>query len=969
MRTGAFEFLAALLSLAALAAGQGVRAQDSGWTISGSNPFDITRTDASKAERVKYRTVSISAYQGENYILSWNILEFAEGETTKTINVADCDNDPPTLFRFHNGVKRSYRIELLDDSVHTILASKVMEMADYNDYRMSGTYLNTEIINPVYLHEGRFASGLAIGKYYDKVYSDNPDLLYPISNNERYSYRYTFDTEPFFSEMSPWYSSFQTYLKSIGDKLYATVGFIQQQYDTGYQYIQILSDNVETYDGPDSGVNVASPSLSLYKACFAGNYGGYVPENEYNWFFPHISDAVNRAAAGNDIEFSHPNNHLFKQAFQEHDPSYRAPDAGALVLSPKTKSITVRFDAKGSIHDSWGVRSLFVRLAILDDIPPVALDRNVAVTMYPYRHSPATISIPFSEIVLVSGTPTITTNWGTFTYEAGSGSNVLAFSGTINAPVGTQLCITGFSGTVTDMAGNAFHWSGTRLGTEVLPRNTEEDFDADSEGRRLIGTKTDLYKLAAMVNGGRSMSGVTFLQRADITCDSDFVLIGTSGSGFGGTYDGGGHAISGINLDGTNYLGLFGYVSGGSVQNVILRNSVFTGRKHVGGIAGYVSKGTVSNCRVENTVEIHTGADKAQNHGGVAGYLAGGDITGCYCAAPVTSDSHSGCTRYGGIAGAAVPVMIGSSGILVGTPVKIDNNLYAGYSVTASGDVGAIIGYLPEESHQKPWCFFRNNYYTLPTLPSGPVPTSRTGIAPARAITFASESVVLGTPSYSYDVSQITGNDEYMRYGNASGTCYSYENATVHLGYTGNVPYDREVVYYVNREPIEGDSFTMPAADVEVGVKFAKVSSLSLTVHRATLGGQTRYWTSFYHKEDNYRLPEGAQAFVVRSDKVLYRLGDGSFIPAGCAVVIMVDPSAITRADGGTGTLTLTKTSDSVELSTVTNILMGRDTDTAASSLVEGSDHKVYVLSQSGGTVGFFEFTGTLPAGKAFYIE
>ena len=64
--------------------------------------------------------------------------------------------------------------------------------------------------------------------------------------------------------------------------------------------------------------------------------------------------------------------------------------------------------------------------------------------------------MPFSEIVTVTGTPSLHTDWGDFDYLSGSGSNVLTFSGTIDATFGTQLCVRTLNGTVTDLAGNAF---------------------------------------------------------------------------------------------------------------------------------------------------------------------------------------------------------------------------------------------------------------------------------------------------------------------------------------------------------------------------------------------------------------------------------------------------------------------------------------------------------------------------------
>ena len=83
----------------------------------------------------------------------------------------------------------------------------------------------------------------------------------------------------------------------------------------------------------------------------------------------------------------------------------------------------------------------------------------------------------------------------------------------------------------------------------------------------------------------------------------------------------------------------------------------------------------------------------------------------------------------------------------------------------------------------------------------------------------------------------------------------------------------------------------------------------------------------------------------------MHRLGtDGRYIPAGCAVIILSSqPSVqINRA-----TTALTNPSG--------NILRG----TASAQSVTGA----YVMSMVGGNFGFYPFTGTIPAGRAYYTK
>lgn len=116
-----------------------------------------------------------------------------------------------------------------------------------------------------------------------------------------------------------------------------------------------------------------------------------------------------------------------------------------------------------------------------------------------------------------------------------------------------------------------------------------------------------------------------------------------------------------------------------------------------------------------------------------------------------------------------------------------------------------------------------------------------------------------------------------------------------------------------------------------------------------------QYWASFFCSLAGYTISEGAKAFTMNASKQLYLLGDGNVIPANTAVIIISD----------TDTITLTKTDNaSATVSGGANILAGSDSDTAAS----GITGTPYVLSIVNNTLGFYKFTGTIPANKAYYI-
>ena len=138
----------------------------------------------------------------------------------------------------------------------------------------------------------------------------------------------------------------------------------------------------------------------------------------------------------------------------------------------------------------------------------------------------------------------------------------------------------------------------------------------------------------------------------------------------------------------------------------------------------------------------------------------------------------------------------------------------------------------------------------------------------------------------------------------------------------------------------------------------------SLSVTSASVMGESKYVTTFYHGTLDYQLPTGALAYtagIVDGKVVFYRIGDSSdIIPKKTAVIIVASSS---------GPITLTKLTSTTVIPKPDNLLKGSDTDV---TLTEGKvDGKTpYVLGISSGTLGFYPFTGSaIPAGKAYYVK
>jgi len=179
-----------------------------------------------------------------------------------------------------------------------------------------------------------------------------------------------------------------------------------------------------------------------------------------------------------------------------------------------------------------------------------------------------------------------------------------------------------------------------------------------------IATKADLLALAAATQD----YSAHFVLTADLDLSKQTFTMAViapspqagehgkfTGTPFTGTFDGRGHKITGLTIDGSRshgYLGLFGCVArGGLVKNLRLeRASIIDGSitQHVGMLVGLNDGGTLTNCSVAGSVTCSGGSQI----GALAGANgAGGTISGCQA---ITGTTHGG-SEVGGLVGANAP--------------------------------------------------------------------------------------------------------------------------------------------------------------------------------------------------------------------------------------------------------------------------------------------------------------------------
>ena len=220
-------------------------------------------------------------------------------------------------------------------------------------------------------------------------------------------------------------------------------------------------------------------------------------------------------------------------------------------------------------------------------------------------------------------------------------------SGTFNGEVINNGTITGgvFNNTVSGSGtinGGTFNTPMTGSGTESDPYQ--------------IGTADQLKRFRDIVNGtgGQTQNrGAYAVLTANIDLNNEpWTPIGNYTEGnqiyYEGTFDGGGHTISGLNVTGEFvYAGLFGTVKDGTIKSLTVAGKVSPSNSQciVGGIVGYASNAVIKNCSNHCSVTGRT----TSIIGGIAGFNSSGAIIDCYNVGTISGINYA--EAIGGIVG------------------------------------------------------------------------------------------------------------------------------------------------------------------------------------------------------------------------------------------------------------------------------------------------------------------------------
>ena len=395
------------------------------WTVTNSgSTFTITRSSSSGSETVLYRTVSLSAYAGQHFTEVSGSLTFSSGQTSKTVTVTE--KTPSTqYYQYQDGTTRTYRFEVTDQGGFQLA---------YKDRT--------------------YTTGIQVqSSYFDKkaltVLTDETTVTHAGYNQASH----TVSLINYFSSTEQKY-----YLGTCGAQFNTTVSIDAKEVDDGYQYIQILADDLTNCD---TGAKKGDPGTINYSKYMAGfeHQSGVKNTSYKSYSFPVTTVGNNEGATQPWQSLYNTIGKLSKQKFN----SSRATD-GRLEIPINSSTLVIRFNASGNINDSWKVKNVIAHFQPVDEHKP----HKKSTIVNPGKHCKGNtvyVSIGYEEIVETSDA-TLTTNWGTLTYLTGSGTNVLTFSGTISNDASGSLTVTGKSGTITDQAGNTMY-----IATNSFPIN------------------------------------------------------------------------------------------------------------------------------------------------------------------------------------------------------------------------------------------------------------------------------------------------------------------------------------------------------------------------------------------------------------------------------------------------------------------------------------------------------------------
>lgn len=364
--------------------------------------------------------------------------------------------------------------------------------------------------------------------------------------------------------------------------------------------------------------------------------------------------------------------------------------------------------------------------------------------------------------------------------------------------------------------------------------------------------------------------------------------VGNAQNAFTGTFDGGGHEISGLFINRTtSNIGLFGYISRAVVGNFTLKDVKVKGGSDVGAVVGYARSSSVKNVSLVNidvsgedciggivgigTVETYLAYGAYVNHGndsicnnvivegkvsgndnvgGVVGDLAGNpeynvrgfkqvsfssDATTHYVIGNYAYLNVEGSTYVGGICG-----QIGSQCKSYVTDNRFDGN------VKGEGNAGGVIGYVYNSPIVRKYY-----YYSSFTLTHG------TEYTVERNISYGSlnGNIASGIGNIETDNSYIRCSNNYCVMDSIIASTNAYRITNVNLSSSNN--------YALSSTILKVDGVTLEVNDDgQNGIGNGKRTLMRQTTYEGHEFDFTKQWAIVNGKTYPYNIGQSAPATV-----------------------------------------------------------------------------------------------------------
>ena len=252
----------------------------------------------------------------------------------------------------------------------------------------------------------------------------------------------------------------------------------------------------------------------------------------------------------------------------------------------------------------------------------------------------------------------------------------------------------------------------TYTAEEVAAMKKMDEFTSGASGEFKISSADDLAQLATLTNGGADTSNAIFVLENDIDLTEwqnehggSWVAIGTKTNAFKGSFDGNGHVIKNLKIQGSNdWQGLFGYIDTvHEMKNTGMLDAEVQGNHYVGAFVAWSENGSSV---VKNSYA--TGKIDGKYYTGTLVGETSGDMINCYASGDVKATSYAGVLvgkTYGLIkdsyAKGSIEASSWSVGGLVGVqqgtqfhPTSIIENCYAEVNVKgiSGGCIGGLVG-------------------------------------------------------------------------------------------------------------------------------------------------------------------------------------------------------------------------------------------------------------------------------------